>query len=85
MRICPGPRCGAWTKTAAQDLAEQGVTVDLAAPGLHAIDRLLGRGVGRAGDPADFGQVGTFLRSQQARLVNGTALGVDGGVVLGLS
>ena len=75
----------AWTKTAAQDLADQGITVNLAAPGLHATDRLIERGVtGRTGDPADFGQVVAFLCSQQAAFVNGTALGVDGGAVVGL-
>ncbi|MCW2665310.1 MAG: short-chain dehydrogenase/reductase [Frankiales bacterium] len=75
----------AWTKTAAQDLAEHGVTVNLAAPGLHATDRLLERGVtGRTGDPADFGQAVAFLCSQQANFINGTVLGVDGGAVVGL-
>lgn len=75
----------AWTKTAAQDLADQGISVNLAAPGLHATDRLIERGVtGRTGDPADFGQVVAFLCSQQAAFVNGTALGVDGGAVVGL-
>ena len=75
----------AWTKTAAQDLAEQGITVNLAAPGLHATDRLLERGVtGRTGDPADFGQAIGFLCSQQARFINGIALRVDGGAVTGL-
>jgi 3-oxoacyl-[acyl-carrier protein] reductase len=75
----------AWTKTAAQDLAEDGITVNLAAPGLHATDRLIERGVtGRSGDPADFGQVVAFLCSQQANFINGTALGFDGGAVTGL-
>jgi len=75
----------AWTKTAAQDLAEDGITVNLAAPGLHATDRLIERGVtGRTGDPADFGQVVAFLCSEQANFVNGIALGVDGGAVTGL-
>lgn len=75
----------AWTKTAAQDLAEDGITVNLAAPGLHATDRLIERGVtGRTGDPADFGQVVAFLCSQQANFINGTAIGVDGGAVTGL-
>ena len=75
----------AWTKTAAQDLAERGITVNLAAPGLHATDRLLERGVsGRTGDPADFGQAVAFLCSQQAGFINGTALGIDGGAVSGL-
>jgi 3-oxoacyl-[acyl-carrier protein] reductase len=75
----------AWTKTAAQDLNEDGITVNLAAPGLHATDRLLERGVtGRTGDPADFGQAVTFLCSQQANFINGTALDVNGGSVVGL-
>ena len=75
----------AWTKTAAQDLADQGITVNLIAPGLHATDRLLERGVtGRTGDPADFGQVVAFLCSEQANFINGVALGVDGGAVSGL-
>lgn len=75
----------AWTKTAAQDLAGDGITVNLAAPGLHATDRLVERGVtGRTGDPADFGAAVAFLCSEQARFINGTALGVDGGAVSGL-
>lgn len=75
----------AWTKTAAQDLAPDGITVNLAAPGLHATDRLIERGVtGPTGDPADFGQIVAFLCSRQAAFVNGTALGVDGGAVAGL-
>lgn len=75
----------AWTKTAAQDLAEDGVTVNLAAPGLHATDRLIERGVtGRTGDPADFGQVVAFICSEQANFINGVVLGVDGGAVTGL-
>jgi len=75
----------AWTKTAAQDLAEDGITVNLAAPGLHATDRLIERGVtGRTGDPADFGQTVAFLCSEQANFINGTALGIDGGAVTGL-
>ena len=75
----------AWTKTAAQDIAEDGITVNLAAPGLHATDRLIERGVtGRTGNPADFGQTVAFLCSEQANFINGIALGVDGGAVTGL-
>lgn len=75
----------AWTKTAAQDLAEEGITVNIAAPGLHATDRLIERGVtGRTGDPTDFGHVVAFLCSEQANFINGIALGVDGGAVTGL-
>jgi 3-oxoacyl-[acyl-carrier protein] reductase len=75
----------AWTKTAAQDLAEHGITVNLAAPGLHATDRLIERGVtGRTGDPADFGKIVAFLCSESAAFINGAAIGVDGGAVVGL-
>src|SRR3712207_1401453 len=79
------PGLWAWTKTAAQDLADTGITVNVAAPGLHATDRLLERGTtGRTGDPADFGKVVAFLCSEPANFVNGIALGVDGGTVTGL-
>jgi 3-oxoacyl-[acyl-carrier protein] reductase len=75
----------AWTKTAAQDLANDGITVNIAAPGLHATDRLIERGVtGRTGDPADFGKVIAFLCSEPANFINGTAIGIDGGSVTGL-
>ena len=76
----------AWAKTAAQDLAEDGITVNLAAPGSHLTDRLLqlGEPPDRAGDPADFGKVVAFLCSEPASFVNGIALGVDGGTVTGL-
>lgn len=75
----------AWTKTAAQDLAHDGVTVNLICPGLHATDRLLETGTaGRTGDPEDFGRVAAFLCSESANFVNGIAMGVDGGSVVGL-
>ena len=74
-----------WVKTAAQDLAGDGITVNLACPGLHATDRLLERGVtGRTGGVADFGKVVAFLCSEPAAFVNGIAMGVDGGTVTGL-
>ncbi len=74
-----------WAKTAARDLAEEGITVNLICPGLHATDRLLETGTtGRTGDPADFGRVAAFLCSEPANFVNGIAMGVDGGVVAGL-
>ena len=75
----------AWTKTAAQDLAAEGITVNLAAPGLHATHRLIERGVtGRTGAPADFGKVVAFLCSEPATFISGVALGVDGAAVTGL-
>jgi 3-oxoacyl-[acyl-carrier protein] reductase len=76
----------AWAKTAAQDLAADGITVNLACPGLHATDRVtqLGHTAARMGDPADFGKVVAFLCSEPANFVNGVAVGVDGGIVAGL-
>jgi 3-oxoacyl-[acyl-carrier protein] reductase len=78
----------AWAKTASQDLAASGITVNLACPGPHATDRMLqlGGGADRAalGDPGDFGKVVAFLCSAPASFVNGVALQVDGGAILGL-
>jgi 3-oxoacyl-[acyl-carrier protein] reductase len=77
----------AWAKTAARDLADDGITVNTAAPGLHATDRILAldrRDDVRLGDPADFGRVVAFLCSEPAGFVNGVALHVDGAATLGL-
>jgi 3-oxoacyl-[acyl-carrier protein] reductase len=77
----------AWAKTTAQDLKGTGITVNLAAPGSHATDRMkeLRRGSEeRMGDPADFGKVVAFLCSEPAAFVSGIAMGVDGAAVAGL-
>jgi 3-oxoacyl-[acyl-carrier protein] reductase len=76
----------AWAKTAAQDLADDGITVNLACPGLHATDRVaeVGHTGRRMGDPADFGKVVAFLCSEPAGYVSGIAMGVDGAAVSGL-
>lgn len=75
----------AWAKTAAQDLMDDGITLNLACPGLHATDRMRGLGFeGRMGDPDDFGKVVAFLCSQPAGFVSGAALQVDGAGTLGL-
>jgi len=76
----------AWAKTAADDLFDEGVTVNLACPGIHDTDRVrqLGHAAGRMGDPADFGKVVAFLCSEPAGFVSGVALGVDGASVAGL-
>lgn len=70
----------AWAQTAAADLFDEGITLNLACPGLHDTER--GSEVGgahrRLGDPADFGAVVAFLCSEQARFVSGTAVGVHG-------
>jgi 3-oxoacyl-[acyl-carrier protein] reductase len=80
----------AWAKTAAQDVFADGVTVNLACPGLHDTDRIRalhggGSIPGPVGDPDDFGRVVAFLCSEPAKFVSGTAVQVDGaGSVLGL-
>jgi 3-oxoacyl-[acyl-carrier protein] reductase len=76
-----------WAKTLSRDLAGEGITVNTAAPGLHATDRMkeLGaRGDVRLGDPAGFGRVVAFLCSEPAAYVTGAALQVDGGATVGL-
>ncbi len=76
-----------WAKTAAADLFEDGITLNLVCPGLHATDRVkeLSLGAGPLGDPADFGRVVAFLCSEPARFVSGTAVLVDGARSLGLT
>jgi 3-oxoacyl-[acyl-carrier protein] reductase len=78
----------AWAKTAAADLFPDGITVNLAAPGHHATDRMRQLGMDPSatamGDPGDFGKVVAFLCSEPARFVTGTALQVDGGATIGL-
>lgn len=75
----------AWVKTAAQEVADSGVTINLLCPGAHATDRIKELGIaGRVGEPGDFGQVVTFLCSEQAKYLNGAAIVVDGGTNLAL-
>ncbi len=74
-----------WAKTAAQDLIDDGITLNLVCPGLHATDRVRELGMsGRMGDPADFGRVVAFLCSEPAGFVSGSAVSVDGAGTLGL-
>ena len=76
----------AWAKTAAADVAADGVTLNLVLPGPHDTDRMrqLGGG-GTMGDPADFGRIVAFLCSQPAGFVSGAALTVDGAATTALS
>jgi 3-oxoacyl-[acyl-carrier protein] reductase len=75
----------AWAKTAAQDLIDEGITLNLACPGLHTTDRVIELGyTGRMGDPEEFGRVVAFLCSEPAGFVSGAALQVDGAGTLGL-
>jgi 3-oxoacyl-[acyl-carrier protein] reductase len=74
-----------WAKTAAQQLIDEGITVNLICPGLHATDRVRELGVDAPlGEPEDFGKVVAFLCSEPAAFVSGTALQVDGAATLGL-
>ena len=74
-----------WAKTAAQELVDDGITLNVACPGLHRTDRVLQTGfTGRMGDPADFGRVVAFLCSEPAGFVSGAAVSVDGASTLGL-
>lgn len=70
----------AWCKTLAQDVGAEGITVNLACPGMHDTERVrqLGHAGGRLGDAGDFGKVVAFLCSAPANFVNGVALSVDG-------
>jgi 3-oxoacyl-[acyl-carrier protein] reductase len=74
-----------WAKTAAQELVDEGITLNLACPGLHRTQRIVDTGFsGRLGDPQDFGRVVAFLCSEPAGFISGTALQVDGAGTLGL-
>ena len=75
----------AWAKTAAQDLIDDGITLNVLCPGLHATDRVVELGhEGRLGDPADFGRVAAFLCSGPVGFLSGAAIQVDGAGTLGL-
>lgn len=74
-----------WAKTAAQELVEDGITLNLACPGLHRTDRVREAGLeGRMGEPEDFGKVVAFLCSEPAGFISGAAVSVDGAGTLGL-
>lgn len=75
----------AWAKTAAQDLIDDGITLNLVCPGPHTTERSRELGLtGPMGDPEDFGRVVAFLCSEPAGFVSGAALQVDGAGTLGL-
>jgi 3-oxoacyl-[acyl-carrier protein] reductase len=74
-----------WAKTAAQELVDEGITLNLACPGLHRTERVEQADLhGRMGEPMDFGKVVAFLCSEPATFISGTAVQVDGAGTLGL-
>ena len=76
----------AWAKTAAGDLFDDGITLNLACPGSHATERAKAISLppGPLGDPADFGRVVAFLCSEPAKFISGSTLLVDGARSAGL-
>jgi 3-oxoacyl-[acyl-carrier protein] reductase len=76
----------AWAKTAATDLFDAGITLNLACPGLHDTERMQAIQTlqGPRGDPADFGRIVAFLCSEPAKFMSGSTVLVDGGQAVGL-
>ena len=84
------------TKSAAIEFAAKGVRVNTVCPGMvdtPMLDRLVAQArapkekilrqqpVGRLGEPAEIGEVVTWLLSDAASFVTGVAMPVDGGMV----
>jgi 3-oxoacyl-[acyl-carrier protein] reductase len=76
----------AWAKTAATDLFDDGITLNLACPGLHNTERMAAIPTleGPRGDPADFGRVVAFMCSEPAKFMSGSTVLVDGARAVGL-
>ena len=75
----------AWAKTAATDLFDDGITLNLACPGLHDTERMQALTLeGPRGDPADFGRVVAFMCSEPAKFMSGSTVLVDGARAVGL-
>ena len=75
----------AWAKTAATDLFDDGITLNLACPGLHNTERMQALTLeGPRGDPADFGRVVAFMCSEPAKFMSGSTVLVDGARAVGL-
>jgi 3-oxoacyl-[acyl-carrier protein] reductase len=87
-----------WLKTLAREVAADGITVNVIAPGRIDTERLrelygdAGPGAdvlaaipaGRLGRPAEIAAAACFLASEQASYLTGTVVPVDGGATHGL-
>lgn len=86
----------AYLKMLAVELAPSGITVNNLQPGLHNTNRIKalagdqaeallgGIPAGEFGEASDFGAVGAFLCSEQARFTTGVGMHIDGGAYQGL-
>jgi 3-oxoacyl-[acyl-carrier protein] reductase len=85
-----------WSRSLAQDVASDGVTVNCVAPGRINSDQILNRlfpteearagqikdiPIGRFGEPEELGDLVAFLVSERARYITGVHIPVDGGMV----
>lgn len=78
------PGLWGWAKTASNELAGTGITLNLVCPGLHATERAVQLGRqdrSYIGNADDFGHIIAFLASAHTSFLNGTAVIVDGGRV----
>lgn len=83
-----------YAKSLMHDVAGDGITVNVLAPGSHDTPRLRqlaggeptaeGIPVGRIGRPEEFGAAAAFLASERAAYITGVVLPIDGGSVRSL-
>ena len=84
----------ALTKSAAKELAPQGIRVNAVAPGMVATERFVGEmesrfkgktdaiGMGRLAEPSEIAQLCVFLASDTSSYITGQIIGIDGSIVI---
>lgn len=83
------PAVSGMLRSLANEVADQGITVNNVLSGYHKTERVIDLGLGdevaqtipmkRMGDPREFAAAVTFLASQQASYITGSSVPVDGG------